>query len=165
MAIAYARGSGSTAGVPETRADSKNSFGESRQRRELKERVEQVTGFLALTQRFLIGTRLFDDQDTLGEATNAGPSGGVVEISLLRQTDAKLVAELASGRVSLADLDEALRGNKDLVLAAFRHKMDSLQYASEALRGDREFLADVLRQKGSALKYASDGLRAFSHDL
>ena len=55
----------------------------------------------------------------------------------------------------LQDASEALKSNREIVLAA-----GSLQYASEQLRADRDFVSAIVKHNPNELGYASDELRA-----
>eukprot|EP00971_Amphidinium_carterae_P280022 5558634-Amphidinium_carterae.1 len=53
---------------------------------------------------------------------------------------------------------EALKADREIVLAAVRVDGYALQYATEALRGDREVVLAAVQQKERALEWTADDL-------
>ncbi|MBX9597697.1 MAG: DUF4116 domain-containing protein [Burkholderiales bacterium] len=52
-----------------------------------------------------------------------------------------------------------LKSDKDVVLSAINHNTLSLQYASEKLLNDKQFISSVIKKDGMALQYASENLQ------
>lgn len=52
-----------------------------------------------------------------------------------------------------------LKSDKDVVLSAINHNTLSLQYASEKLLNDKQFISSVIKKDGMALQYASKNLQ------
>jgi hypothetical protein len=65
----------------------------------------------------------------------------------------------------LQDASEALRGDREVVMAAVKENGFALEFASEALRNDKKVVIAAVGYKGTclrhgrALKYASEELR------
>ena len=64
--------------------------------------------------------------------------------------------------ISFKDLSKEFYNNKEFMLEAIRHIIvySPLMYASEALRADKEVVIAAVQQNGNALKFASEELRA-----
>eukprot|EP00972_Heterocapsa_arctica_P029489 4343486-Heterocapsa_arctica.AAC.1 len=56
---------------------------------------------------------------------------------------------------ALEHASEKLKGDREFMLQAAKHKVSALQYASLGLKGDRQFILQAIKHKGAALQYAS----------
>jgi len=59
---------------------------------------------------------------------------------------------------ALSEAHDALKADKELVLAAVSHHGNALMYAHDDLKADKEVVIQAARNQSSALKYASGGL-------
>lgn len=71
----------------------------------------------------------------------------------------KRIAGLKSGKITLSDMPEAERDDREVVLAAVNANGENLEHASQRLRDDREVVYAAIRQNGRSLRFASDALR------
>jgi K+-transporting ATPase c subunit len=85
----------------------------------------------------------------------------------LKNLDDKLKSNkevvLAAVKQSGSALDyasENLKSNKEVVLAAVKQNDGAFLYASDKLKADKEFVLAAVKQSGSALHYASENLKS-----
>ena len=71
----------------------------------------------------------------------------------------KWVNEVKKNGYVLEICSNALRNDKEIVLAAVRKSGYALEYASDTLKNDREIVLVAVRQNGWVLKYASEELK------
>lgn len=152
---------------------------------EVKQALFHVRGIPVVEQRLLLGSRRlcadiaaakYGDDGTpngnlwirgnhrlLGEVL--GPEchklGDFVDVVLVRVTPewAELLEDLREGLVSLSTLDDAVRNDKELVLAAVSWKGGALVHASEGLRADRKVVLTAVQCDPLALQFATDELQ------
>ncbi|MGJ7553329.1 DUF4116 domain-containing protein [Variovorax sp. RB3P1] len=73
---------------------------------------------------------------------------------------AHVVADKCTGRrFAIEDLSSAMRGDRDVVIAAERHRHNSITYATKKLRNDKEFMMQATEINGANFRYASPKLR------
>ena len=69
------------------------------------------------------------------------------------------MAAVRQNGFALYDASEALRANREIVLAAVLHYAKALGYASAELRNDRELVFEAVSRDGATLEYASEAIR------
>mmetsp|Transcript_66602 Transcript_66602/g.147527 ORF Transcript_66602/g.147527 Transcript_66602/m.147527 type:complete len:300 (-) Transcript_66602:115-1014(-) len=135
--------------------------------------VERLSGTPRLEQRLLVAGRPWREEETLGEVLmrSGDPEGAaplpqqgsmsLVEVSVLKVDPAwaAVLGDVESGWVELRDLNEDLRRNREVVIAAVRASGCALQHAPEELQDDREVVLAAVRTNGSALRHASEALK------
>ena len=73
--------------------------------------------------------------------------------------------QIKAGNFSLADANEKLKADKEVVLAAVKKSRDALEYADDSLKNDPDILSQtsdkerVVRQIAKGLKEAFDETR------
>jgi len=67
---------------------------------------------------------------------------------------AQFLPQLMEGEITLDRVPEALRADREVVLAAVRQNGMALRFASAALQADREVVLAAVEQDGSALRHA-----------
>ena len=70
-----------------------------------------------------------------------------------------MLTAVAQNRYAFRDASEALRNDREVVLAAVKDNWLALRYASQALRNDRALVLAAVVECGLALQYASEALR------
>ena len=69
------------------------------------------------------------------------------------------MAAVRQNGFALYDASEALRANREVVLAAVLHYAKALGYASAELRNDRELVFEAVSRDGASLEFASEAIR------
>jgi len=133
---------------------------------DLKAGVEAMDGTPPSQQRLVFRDQpLNEDMEPLQQVLclDEVPLGSTdpLEVAMTRVDPdwSELLDDIADGMVSLEDLDEEMRENRDVVLAAVREGGWRLQYAGEAALADREVVLVAVSNCGDALQYASEELR------
>jgi len=67
--------------------------------------------------------------------------------------------QIKAGDFSLADANEKLKADKDVVLVAVKQYGSALQYADDQLKADKDVVLEALKESGDALEYADDKLK------
>jgi len=70
---------------------------------------------------------------------------------------------LQQNGLSLKNVEESLKNDRDLVQAAVQQNGRALQYASEDLRNDRHIVLAAVQKHGMALKFAGEDLKKDRH--
>lgn len=121
---------------------------------DLKELIHKATHIKTNLQKLLLGNELLRNTDSCGEILTQGT---VNEIALL-QTD-KWIEEVAQDWRRLRKASEAVRNDKDLVLAAIdRSHGEAIKFAGDQIRADREVMLAAMGHNGSLYKYANSSL-------
>lgn len=123
----------------------------------VKREVERLLGVSSASQRLLLSGSPLRDSEVLERLLPRGSAGA--ELALVRLSHAPVLQQLAEGRVDLEDLDEELRADFDVVMAAVRADGHALRAAPAELRGDGELALAAVRECGLALQHASPALQ------
>jgi len=132
---------------------------------DVKLAVEAVAGIPSQDQRLLLDAVELLDHHLLHDFF-AGSSlvGGVADVTLVRISrlpgQAEWLAKVGTHGSMLAAAPEAIRADREVVLAAVRGHGRALEFAAEELRADREVVLAAARQNGWSLRHASEELRA-----
>ncbi|CAE7365281.1 CPK26 [Symbiodinium natans] len=115
-------------------------------------------------QRLLAGTSVLQEEELLlrtAQKAEAVDDTGTVQLSLIRLDPQRpgLLEGLAGGWLSLQDLSEELRGDREIVLAAVESCGWALEFASSLLRTDPSVVLRAVRSDALALEFASEALR------
>jgi hypothetical protein len=123
---------------------------------EAKAEIERIEGTPHEGQQLLCGGRVLGNQELLGEILPARAKE--VEVLLMRLDPRRTAAlkGLRDGHVELEDLEEELRSDRDVVLAAVQVDGHSLRYASEELKQDRSVVLAAVKESGMALQHAGE---------
>ena len=81
-------------------------------------------------------------------------------ISFMRRIDIISFPTVRCCPEELKYASEALRADRDIVMAVVKENGFALPYASEALRTDKDIVLAAVNQNGMALEYVSDEFRA-----
>mmetsp|Transcript_32418 Transcript_32418/g.102986 ORF Transcript_32418/g.102986 Transcript_32418/m.102986 type:complete len:347 (-) Transcript_32418:7-1047(-) len=141
---------------------------------DVKELVERCSGIPVVEQRLILGSNCLcmassdqalysGDSRRLQEALGLeAVPGATVDVTLLRVAPAwaQLREALREGQLSLEELDEVSRADRELVLVAVAHDGHQLAHASEDLRADRQVVLAAIDHDAFALEFASAELQA-----
>ncbi|CAE6935498.1 unnamed protein product [Symbiodinium sp. CCMP2592] len=121
---------------------------------DLKELIHKATQIKTNLQKLLLGNELLRNTDSCGEILTQGTVNAIV----LLQTD-KWIEEVAQDWRRLRKASEAVRNDKDLVLAAIdRSHGEAIKFAGDQIRADREVMLAAMGRNGSLYKYANPSL-------
>eukprot|EP00439_Symbiodinium_sp_Y106_P052425 s3710_g7.t1 len=121
---------------------------------DLKELIHKATQIKTNLQKLLLGNELLRNTDSCGEILTQGTLNEIV----LLQTD-KWIEEVAQDWRRLRKASEAVRNDKDLVLAAIdRSHGEAIKFAGDQIRADREVMLAAMGRNGSLYKYANPSL-------
>ncbi|CAE7385617.1 unnamed protein product [Symbiodinium natans] len=121
---------------------------------DLKGLVHKSTQIKPAVQKLLLGPSVLRNTDSLSELLT---QGAVNEVVLL-QTD-KWIEEVAQDWRRLRKASEAVRNDKDLVLAAIeRSQGEAVKFAGDDIRADREVMLAAMKCNGSLYRYANPSL-------
>ena len=67
--------------------------------------------------------------------------------------------KIKAGNLSLEEVDDKLKADKEVVLAAVKENAHALQFSDKKLKGDKEVVLTAVKQSGDALQYASTSLK------
>lgn len=142
---------------------------------DLKAAIEVATGVPTVEQQLSLqgGRMLLDHEDIIDFDFTSGmeipPATGAVVLVRLDPLKAGLHSRLVQGELRLGEVEEAHRGDRDLVLAALRRasqetgkqkeKEEALKHVAEPLWCDREIVLIAVSFLGQALARASAELR------
>jgi len=121
----------------------------------LKDEIERLEGTPRLCQRLLLQGKLLCDGDALEK------SRAPVRVSLVRLDPRRIEAQrgLANGTLELDELEEDLRHDREVVLAAVRADGHALQHVPAPLRSDREVVLAALCEDALALRHAPEEMQ------
>jgi len=127
----------------------------------LKTELERVEGTPRRAARLLVGSQVLRNSDVLADVLDLDgddPFGhpAEAEVLLLRaSTDwVELLERVERGKIELEDLDEDLRRDHDIVLAAVSLDGIVLKNVVDELKRDREIVTAAVRENGAALAFA-----------
>ncbi|CAE7370560.1 truC [Symbiodinium natans] len=110
-------------------------------------------------------TRQPEARRRLLEEIRGGPASSVAYGALrnapcaLRGDREVVLAAVARDGSALQFAADALKGDREVVLAAVEHDGWALEFATDALKGDREVVRAAVEQDGWALEFAADEMR------
>uniref|UniRef100_A0A7S4RRX5 Ubiquitin-like domain-containing protein n=1 Tax=Alexandrium monilatum TaxID=311494 RepID=A0A7S4RRX5_9DINO len=130
---------------------------------DLKDEIEREAGVPSAEQRLYTGGRLMRDVDDLIAFSLDGEEA-LVELVRLDRQKAETLRRLENGEMSLGELDEASREDRDFVLAALWRagamtsdvrRAEAIAQVGEALWADREVVLAAVTCDGGALGRAA----------
>ena len=71
----------------------------------------------------------------------------------------KAIRKVSANGEQLKNLDDKLKSNKEVVLAAVKQNERAFLYASENLKLDKEFILEAVKLNGAALSYIADNYK------
>mmetsp|Transcript_154140 Transcript_154140/g.272128 ORF Transcript_154140/g.272128 Transcript_154140/m.272128 type:complete len:284 (+) Transcript_154140:75-926(+) len=129
---------------------------------DLKWEVAQSSGIPHAEQRLLLRGRVLRNAEVLLGVFSETSESLPAEVTLVRLDPrfAKMIRDIETGQLHLKDIDDELRSDRDIVLAALRRDGHSLQFVSDALRSDPDVVLAAVKISGRSLEYASTSLQA-----
>lgn len=133
----------------------------------LKTELERVEGTSRRAARLLLGSQVLRNSDVLADVLDFDeddPFGhpAEAEVLLLRASAdwVEVLEKVERGRVELEDLDDDLRRDHEIVLAAVSLDGIVLKNVVDELKRDREIVTAAVRENGAALRFADPCFQA-----
>lgn len=110
-------------------------------------------------QRLLLGERLLNNSEILGDIFFEGGPEGEVRLVRLDSQWVQTLQGVRCGKIRLEDF-HSLRADKEIVLAAVQRDPEELRDTPGEFRNDPEVALAAVRVRGRALEFVSPALRA-----
>eukprot|EP00747_Dinoflagellata_sp_TGD_P214791 gnl/TRDRNA2_/TRDRNA2_87604_c0_seq2.p1 gnl/TRDRNA2_/TRDRNA2_87604_c0~~gnl/TRDRNA2_/TRDRNA2_87604_c0_seq2.p1 ORF type:complete len:336 (-),score=52.97 gnl/TRDRNA2_/TRDRNA2_87604_c0_seq2:34-1041(-) len=127
---------------------------------DLKTKVKRRIGILEQEQRYIIGSRVLSDRDSLHFLAPGGGTSLSITLVRIDPERAQALTVLPSNGFKLRAFSRSLRDDVSVVLTAVSRRGTALQFASRAMRGNKEVVMVAVQQDGYALKYVAEELRS-----
>lgn len=125
---------------------------------ELKVKLEHNIGTPWDSQRLLLEGRVLGNSEQLSEVSK-GSCPQDLALVRLDPRKGKAVRNLQEHKVEFENIDEDLRNDREVLLAALKVDGHALQYASEELQRDTTIVYAALRETAFALQHVPEDLR------
>jgi len=127
--------------------------------RTVKLQIEKVEGTSRVLQKLLVNGQILEDNKQLRTLLPHGAKSAEVGLVRADKHLADVLRDVEGGKLDLDEIDEELRGHRDIVLAAVQNDGLSLEHATDELKGDRDIVFTAVKECGSALRHALPALQ------
>lgn len=126
----------------------------------VKREIQRLEGTPMQLQRLLFRNRQLRDSDVVRRVLPRGGSSRAITLVRVCPASKELLQDLASGVLELDDIEEELRAQREVVLAAVQVDGHALQFAVETLKHDLEVVLAAVSENGLSLRHAALSMRS-----